>query len=53
VPAEILDPANTWGSRTEYAAKYDGLAARFIENFKLFAEGCPRDVIEAGPKRSR
>jgi phosphoenolpyruvate carboxykinase (ATP) len=53
VPAEILNPANTWGSRAEYAAKYDGLAARFIENFKLFAEGCPREVIEAGPKRNR
>ena len=48
----ILDPANTWPSREEYDAKYDALAARFIENFKLFAEGCPRDVIEAGPRRA-
>ena len=51
VPSEILDPAHTWGSRDEYFRRYDGLAARFIENFKLLAAGCPREVLEAGPKR--
>ncbi len=53
VPSEILDPANTWGSRREYDAKYDALAARFVENFKLFTENCPPEVIAAGPKRTR
>jgi hypothetical protein len=28
-------------------------AARFVENSKLFADGCPREVIEAGPTRIR
>ncbi len=51
VPSRILDPANTWGSREEYFRKYDALAARFIENFKLMKDGCPAHVIEAGPKR--
>jgi phosphoenolpyruvate carboxykinase (ATP) len=51
VPANILDPANTWGSREEYFKKYDALAARFIENFKLMREGCPPHVEESGPKR--
>ncbi len=51
VPDSILDPANTWGSRDEYFRKYDALAARFIENFKLFKDGCPEHVIQAGPKR--
>jgi phosphoenolpyruvate carboxykinase (ATP) len=51
VPSEILDPANTWGNRQEYAKKYDALAARFIENFKLFASGCPPEVAAAGPRR--
>jgi phosphoenolpyruvate carboxykinase (ATP) len=51
VPQEILDPADTWPSREEYHVKYDALAARFIENFKLFAEGCPADVLAAGPAR--
>jgi phosphoenolpyruvate carboxykinase (ATP) len=51
VPAGVLDPAQTWPSREEYFRKYDALAARFIENFKLFAAGCPDEVKQAGPKR--
>ena len=51
VPSEILDPANTWGSREEYFRKYDALAARFIENFKVLAPGCPPDTAAHGPKR--
>jgi phosphoenolpyruvate carboxykinase (ATP) len=52
VPSEILDPANTWGSREEYFRRYEGLASRFIENFKTLAAGCPPEVVEAGPKRA-
>jgi phosphoenolpyruvate carboxykinase (ATP) len=51
VPEEILDPVNTWGNKDEYWERYDGLAARFIENFKLFLDGCPEGVENAGPKR--
>ena len=51
VPSSILDPANTWGSRDEYFSKYDALAARFIENFKLMMTECPEHILEAGPKR--
>jgi phosphoenolpyruvate carboxykinase (ATP) len=53
VPQDILDPANTWDDREEYFRKYDALAARFIENFKLFSDGCPKEVIAAGPKRRK
>jgi hypothetical protein len=35
----------------EFWKKYDALAARFIENFKLMMEGCPEHVLESGPKR--
>jgi phosphoenolpyruvate carboxykinase (ATP) len=51
VPAEILDPAGSWGNKDEYWKKYDALAARFIENFKLFAAGCSDEVLSAGPRR--
>ena len=51
VPAEVLDPAASWGDKDEYWKKYDALAARYIENFKLFADGCPPEVAAAGPKR--
>ena len=51
VPARILDPAGTWPSREDYFRKYNALAARFIENFKLMQNGCPPGIVEAGPKR--
>jgi phosphoenolpyruvate carboxykinase (ATP) len=51
VPANVLDPAESWGSKDEYWKKYDALAALYIENFKLFADGCSPEVVAAGPKR--
>ncbi|MEK7406032.1 MAG: phosphoenolpyruvate carboxykinase (ATP), partial [Acidobacteriota bacterium] len=53
VPSEVLNPADNWGNREEYYRKYDALAARFIENFKLLMDGCPAHVVESGPKRIR
>jgi phosphoenolpyruvate carboxykinase (ATP) len=51
VPEDVLEPANAWGNKNEYWMKYDALAARYIENFKLFADGCPEEVIKVGPTR--
>jgi phosphoenolpyruvate carboxykinase (ATP) len=51
VPQDVLEPSNSWGSKEEYWKKYDALAARFIENFKLFKKGSSQEVIDAGPKR--
>lgn len=51
VPEEVLEPSNSWGDKDEYWKRYDGLAARFIENFKLFANGCTQEVKDAGPTR--
>jgi phosphoenolpyruvate carboxykinase (ATP) len=51
VPSEVLEPSATWPSKAEYDRKYDALAARFMENFKLFAAECPAEVKAAGPKR--
>ena len=51
VPEDVLYPENSWGNKDEYWKKYDALAARFQENFKLFEKGCPPEVINAGPKR--
>jgi phosphoenolpyruvate carboxykinase (ATP) len=51
VPEDVLDPSSSWGSKDEYWKKYDALAARFIENFKLFAEGTSDEVKKAGPIR--
>ncbi|MBF0105421.1 MAG: phosphoenolpyruvate carboxykinase (ATP) [Deltaproteobacteria bacterium] len=51
VPQDVLEPATAWGNKDEYWRKYDALAARFIENFKLFESACSSEVINAGPKR--
>jgi phosphoenolpyruvate carboxykinase (ATP) len=51
VPDDVLVPESTWGDENEYWKRYDGLAARFIENFKLYASGCPEEVAAAGPQR--
>jgi len=51
VPEDVFDPANAWGNKKDYWRKYDALASRYIENFKLFAAGVPNEVLTAGPKR--
>jgi phosphoenolpyruvate carboxykinase (ATP) len=51
VPDDVFVPENAWGNKKEYWMKYDALASRFIENFKLFAKDCPDEVAAAGPKR--
>jgi phosphoenolpyruvate carboxykinase (ATP) len=51
VPEDVLDPSTSWGDKDEYWKKYDALSARFIENFKLFSEGCSKEVMDAGPLR--
>ncbi len=51
VPEKVLDPSTSWGNKDEYWKKYDALAARFIENFKLFAKDSTKEVIDAGPVR--
>ena len=51
VPDAVLDPATSWGRREDYDAAYRQLAARFIENFKKFADEAPPEVCGAGPVR--
>ena len=51
VPGDVLDPERSWGNKEEYWKKYDALAARYVENFKLYADGCPPEIAAAGPKR--
>jgi phosphoenolpyruvate carboxykinase (ATP) len=50
VPSQILDPAGSWPNRTAYYRQYSALAARFIENFKLLKDGCPEELLKAGPQ---
>jgi phosphoenolpyruvate carboxykinase (ATP) len=53
VPNDVLDPSSSWGKKEDYWKKYDALAARFIDNFKRFSDGCSPEVQAAGPKRTK
>ena len=50
VPNEVLDPSSSWADKSAYQKGYQELAGRFVENFAKFAEGTPKEIIEAGPK---
>ncbi len=50
IPDNVLYPATAWSSEDAYMKRYRSLAARFIDNFKKFAEGCSFEVINSGPK---
>jgi len=52
VPAKVLQPKDTWEDPHAYEEKYIQLASLFIENFKKFQDGCPPEIINAGPDLS-
>jgi len=49
VPEKVLKPKETWEDPRAYEEKYIQLASLFIENFKRFQDGCPPEVLKAGP----
>ena len=50
VPAEILNPRNTWADKEAYDSTARNLARQFIANFKKYAEGVTEEVMDAAPK---
>jgi len=50
VPAEILQPRNTWPSSDGYDIQALKLATMFKQNFSQFADAVPVEVKNAGPK---
>lgn len=50
VPAEILDPRNTWKDTEAYDRKAFELAAMFEKNFAENAGDVPEEIKGAGPK---
>ena len=51
IPDKVFKPENAWGNKQEHWQKYDALAARYIENFKLFKGQVPEEIFKQGPKR--
>ncbi len=50
VPDHVLRPESSWPDQNAYQQKYRDLAMRFIDNFKQFRDGCPAEIVAAGPK---
>ena len=49
VPAEILDPKNTWNDKNSYEKSAKSLCKMFVENFKKFNDVSP-EIKSAGPR---
>ena len=49
VPAEILQPRNTWDDKNNYDKKAKNLATLFVANFEKYAEGVSEEILKAAP----
>lgn len=49
VPAELLNPRNTWADKAAYDAKANHLAELFVKNFAQYADGVTEDILSAAP----
>ncbi len=49
VPAEILNPGNTWNDAAAYDATARKLAKEFIKNFEKYAAGVTIEILDAAP----
>jgi phosphoenolpyruvate carboxykinase (ATP) len=50
VPAEVMDPRESWKDKQAYDSKAKHLADLFRNNFKQFEAGVVEAVRNAGPK---
>jgi phosphoenolpyruvate carboxykinase (ATP) len=50
VPAEILNPRNTWQDKDSYDQTANHLANAFITNFEKFADYANEEILSAAPK---
>ncbi|MCH8902989.1 MAG: phosphoenolpyruvate carboxykinase (ATP) [Bacteroidetes bacterium] len=50
VPAELLNPRNTWSDADAYDNKANDLAKSFVENFEQYASAASEEILAAAPK---
>ncbi|MGH8014926.1 MAG: phosphoenolpyruvate carboxykinase (ATP) [Candidatus Zixiibacteriota bacterium] len=49
VPKSVLNPAESWKDKGDYNRRYRNLAEMFSKNFEKYKDGCPKEIVEAGP----
>lgn len=50
VPADILNPKNTWTDKVAYDKKAGALAESFVKNFEKFAAYANDEIMAAAPR---
>ncbi len=50
VPAELLNPRNTWSDKNAYDIKANDLAKKFLNNFAQFESAANEEILAAAPR---
>jgi phosphoenolpyruvate carboxykinase (ATP) len=50
VPAEIMEPRNTWADKNAFEAQAIDLASKFVKNFEQYASGVTQEILDAAPR---
>ena len=53
VPADILNPKNTWKDKNKYDVKANKLADAFNKNFEQFSDNANEEILSAAPKATK
>lgn len=53
VPADILNPKNTWKDKNKYDVKANKLADAFNKNFEQFSDNANEKILSAAPKATK
>jgi len=49
LPAEVLNPRNSWSDKIRYDETLRKLAFDFVENFKKYADNVSKDILLGAP----